>query len=410
ALASAPARGVRSIPDWLRHPASLAAAGFLAIRGLGLLALAWSPERAGRPLIEVLGIWDGGWYVRIAEEGYADHLDLSAPATDQSTSSLAFLPLYPMLLRFVSAVTGLDTRWAGALVSLTAGAVAAAGVAILATEWAGRRVGVLAGLLWATGPMAVVGTLVYTEALFTALAVWTFLALRRHWWLGAGVLGAAAGLTRPTGIAVGVAVVAYGAWTVVQPSVPDRSVEPDGTERVRPAAMPRRTTALVLIAGVLALAGTPAFWLWVGLRSGRWDGWFAVQNAFWGSRFDGGASMLDLSRKVVLGESVPGVELMSLAVVGCLLGAVLLLALAARDRVWWPLLIYAAMSLVMVIGSAGYFSSKLRFLVPIFVLVFPLARWLGNRSRPAQIIVVLAAVAATTVSGAWLLLSWPYAI
>ncbi len=90
---------------------------------------------------------------------------------------------------------------------------------------------------------------------------------------------------------------------------------------------------------------------------------------------------------------------MSLAVVGCLLVAVVLLALAVRDRVWWPLLIYAEMSLVMVIGSAGYFSSKLRFLVPIFVLVFPLARWLGNRSRPAQIIVVLAAVAATTVSG-----------
>ncbi len=438
-------------PNWVRHPAALAAAGFLAIRGVGLLVLLWSPERAGRPLIEVLGIWDGGWYVRIAEEGYADQLDLSAPSTDQSTGSLAFFPVYPLLLRLVSALTGLDPRWAGVLVSLTAGAVAAAGVAILATDWAGRRVGALAGLLWATGPMAAVGTLVYTETLFTALAVWTFLALRRHSWLAAGVLGAAAGLTRPTGIAVGVAVAAYVAWTVLQPiilrrsrvpqggpahgahgatSVQDTSVEPNhaedfgseeadtaeadtaeaGTEEPRPAEMSRPTTALALSAGALALAGTPAFWLWVGLRSGRWDGWFAVQDAFWGSRFDGGASMLDLSRNVVLGQSLPGVELMSLAVVGCLLVAVVLLAMAVRARVWWPLLIYAAMSLVMVIGSAGYFSSKLRFLVPIFVLVFPLARWLGNRSRPMQIIAVLTAVAATTASGTWLLLTWPYVI
>jgi hypothetical protein len=427
-LAIAHRRGGRSLPDWVRHPAALAVAGFLLIRAIGLLVLAISPDRAGRPLIEVLGIWDGGWYVRIAEQGYADSLDLSAPATDQSTGSLAFFPVYPLLMRLISASTGLDPRVAAVLISVAAGAVAAAGIAILATDWAGHRVGVLTGLLWACAPMAVVSTLVYSEALFTALVVWTFVALRRHSWLLAGVLGAAAGLTRPTGVAVGVAVAAYVGWTVLQPllvrrsrvpqvvgahratSVQDMGVDPDIAERARPAAISGGTTALAFTAGVLALAGTPAFWLWVGLRSGRWDGWFATQDAFWGSRFDGGASMLDLSGKVVRGESVPGVELMSLAVVGCMLVAVLLLTLAVRGRVWWPLLVYAAMSLVMVIGSAGYFSSKLRFLVPIFVLVFPLARWLGSRSRPTQIIVVLAAIAATTVSGTWLLLSWPYAI
>jgi len=387
------------IRAWLRHPAAVAASAFLLIRAIGLLVLSLWPARAGRPLIDVLGTWDGGWYVRIAVSGYADHLDLSTPEKDQTTGSLAFFPAYPMLIRFVSGLTGVDPRWAGVLISLIAGATAAAGIAVLAADWAGPRVGLLAGLLWSCAPMAVVGSLVYTEALFTALAVWAFIALRRDRWLVAGVLGAAAGLTRPTGVAVGTAIAAYAVWTWWQ-------------HRARRAQSPSRSgaSALPLIAGVIALAGTPAFWVWAGIRADRWDAWFAVQDAFWGSHFDGGASILRVARTVVLGESIPGSELLDATVVLCLLAAVALLVLAARVRVWWPLLVYAAISLTMVIGSNGYASSKLRFLVPIFVLAFPLARWLAKRSWPTQSAVVLVALAATTVTGTWILLVWPYAI
>jgi len=371
----------------------LAVAGFLLIRAIGLLTLALSPERAGRPLIGVLGVWDGGWYVRIADEGYADHLDLSDPAADQSTGSLAFFPLFPMLIRVVSALTGLESRSAGVVVSLVAGSIAAAGIAILARDWAGDRAGVLAALLWACAPMAVVGTLVYTEALFTALVVWTFIALHRESWLLAGTLGAAAGLTRPTGVALAAAVAAYAGWTWW------RGTRGSRADRARP-----------LIAGAMVLAATPLFWVWVGVRAERWDGWFAVQEAFWGSRLDGGGSVFTMAGNLVGGAIAPGIEMLTLATLACLLVAIGLLALAVRDRVWWPLLVYTAISLAMVIGSAGYFSSKLRFLVPMFVLAFPVARWLAGRSRAVQAIAVLAAVVATTLSGTWLLLIWPYAI
>ena len=372
-------------------------AGFVLIRAIGLLALTWSPARNGRPLVDVLAVWDGGWYVRIAEDGYADHLDLSAPVTDQITGSLAFFPGYPMLIRLVSDLTGLDSQWAGVAISLVAGAVAAAGIAVLASDWAGYRVGVLAALLWAAAPMGVVGSMVYTEALFTALVVWTFVALRRHSWAVVGALGLAAGLARPTGIALGTAVAAYVAWIWWG----------GRTSRESDA---ERSGVLPLVAAGLALAGTPAFWLWVAIRADRWDGWFAVQNAFWGSRFDGGASIASLAGGVLLGETPPGLEMMSLATVLCLLAAVGLLVLASRARVWWPLLVYTAISLVMVIGSAGYFSSKLRFLVPMFVLAFPLARWLAGQSRLMRLVAVAAAVVATTVTGTLLLLSWPFAI
>ena len=286
------------------------------------------------------------------------------------------------------------------MISLVAGALAAAGIAILARDWAGPRVGVLAALLWAAAPMGVVASMVYTEALFTALVVWTFVALRRNSWVLVAVLGLAGGLTRPTGIALGTAVAAYVVWICWRAR---------GWETREPGSDSSGVVVPVVAAG-LALAGTPLFWLWIAYRAGRWDGWFAVQDAFWGSRFDGGASLVSLFGSLLRGQPPLGVSAMAVTTLLCLLAAVGLLVLAVRARVWWPMLVYTAISLTMVIGSAGYFSSKLRFLVPMFVLALPVARWLAGGSRLIQVIALVAAVAATTVSGTWLLLSWPYAI
>lgn len=390
----------RGIQAWIVYPAALAVAGFLLVRAIGVLALTWAPARAGRPPIEVLASWDGGWYLRIAANGYADRLDLSTPMTDQITGSLAFFPIYPLLIRFVSGLTGANSAWAGVVISLVAGAVAAAGIAVLASDWAGPRVGVLAALLWAAAPMGVVASMVYTEALFTAVVVWTFVALRRNSWVLVAVLGLAAGLTRPTGIALGTAVAVY----VIGICWRARGRETREPESDSPGVV------VPVVAAGLALAGTPLFWLWVAYRAGRWDAWFAVQDAFWGSRFDGGASLMRLVGSLLRGQPPPDVSAMAVTTLMCLLAAASLLVLAVRARVWWPMLVYTAISLAMVIGSAGYFSSKLRFLVPMFVLAFPVAHWLAGRSRLIQVIAVVAAVAATTVSGTWLLLSWPYAI
>ena len=61
--------------------------------------------RVGQVLLGPLSNWDGAWYLRIAEEGYA---------TRQST---AFFPLYPLLIRWVSELTGVSLRLAGLAIS-----------------------------------------------------------------------------------------------------------------------------------------------------------------------------------------------------------------------------------------------------------------------------------------------------
>ena len=69
-----------------------------------------------------------------------------------------------------------------------------------------RRAGLLLVALFAAAPMGVVLSMAYTEALFCALAVWALVGVLRGQWLLAGLCSAAAGLVRPTGSALALAV------------------------------------------------------------------------------------------------------------------------------------------------------------------------------------------------------------
>ena len=90
--------------------------------------------------------------------------------------------------------------------------------------------------------------------------------------------------------------------------------------------------------------------------------------------------------------------------------AVVLLAEAAARRVWWPLLVYAAVLLTIAIGTDGFPNAKPRFLVPIFPLLIPLAQALAAARRRVQIVVGILVIAASAWFGAFLLVVWPYSI
>jgi hypothetical protein len=133
--------------------------------------------------------WDSGWYVAIAEHGY------------ESRQSTAYFPLYPLLVRGVSVVTG-STVVSGVLISLLAAGVAAVVIAELARPLLGARGARDSVLLVALYPAAFVFTSVYTDGLFLALSAGAFLAAsRQRPWL-AGVLGGLAVSTRLLGLAL----------------------------------------------------------------------------------------------------------------------------------------------------------------------------------------------------------------
>ncbi|CAN5155702.1 glycosyltransferase family 39 protein [soil metagenome] len=366
---------------------ALALAVHVAARAVGLAVLALMARTAGLDPVPRLAIWDGGWYLRIAEGGYADRLD---PAVE-ATGSLAFYPLYPLLIRAVSTVTGLDGPTAGVLLSELAAAVAAAGLYLLATRLWDRRTGVALVALWSAQPLSIVLSMVYTEALFTALAVWALVALHRRQWLTTGLLAMFAGLTRSSGLGVAAAVATYACWLWWR-----------GQER----------TGRQILATALATAGPPLWWLWVGLRVDRLDGWFAVQDQIWGSRWDWGGSVMSLGAGMFTQQVRYGGEAVFVIAVtfALLIAAVLLLLEAVAQRVWWPLLVYAAVLLALTLGSAGYINSKPRFLVPIFPLLIPLALAAARAPQRVQLVGGALVLLGSAWFGAYLLVVWPFAI
>jgi len=150
--------------------------------------------RPDNTLLDVFGSrWDSGFYLSIADEGY-QYENVPLP-------SVAFFPLYPMLIRAGVAVTG-DALAAGILVSN----LALLGAVILLYRLAGEEWGQETGdrSVWylLIFPAAFFGSAIYTEALFLLLSIAAlYLARKGHWW-AAGLVGILAAMTRLVGVIV----------------------------------------------------------------------------------------------------------------------------------------------------------------------------------------------------------------
>jgi hypothetical protein len=369
-----------------RDPWWAPGAVFLAIRLTGVLVLAGIGAANGRSLVPTLKSWDGEWYLRIAATGYsALSAGIDAHGHVAVDTTMAFFPGYPMLIGLVGTLTRLAPVGAGLLISAIAGVAAACGVArICALQNYPQWTGVSCAGLFAATPMSVTLSMVYTEALFTALAVWALVGIIQRDWLLAACCCGLAGLVRPSAaILVAVLLVAL-AVAVLR-----------GHDR--PAVL------LHALPGVSGLAGYYAF---VVSRTDDLTGWFALQKAGWGTAFDFGRDSAVFTWQVLTSDA----PLMETANVATMLGVIALAVIAVRHRLSWPLTAYGIGIVVMTIGSSGVTYSKMRLLVPAVTLLIPVAAGLARR-RPGTIVAVLAVAAlASGWFGAYALTDWRYAI
>ncbi len=157
----------------------------------------------------IFGAWfrfDGRWYDIIATRGYFW-------AGPNVQSPVAYFPAYPMLLRVLHELSGVSVRLLGSLVTIACGA--AVGVGFL--RWCRDRVDsstariALITLLVYPYAFYFMGA-VYADGLFALAVIAAFLLLERDHPIWAGLVGALATATRPTGLAVVVGLVAVVLW------------------------------------------------------------------------------------------------------------------------------------------------------------------------------------------------------
>ncbi|MEV0155896.1 hypothetical protein AB0H57_19430 [Micromonospora sp. NPDC050686] len=348
--------------------------GYAAVRAVGLVTLwIWGSARGSRLEGILAGRYDSDWYLGIAAHGY-DH-------AESLHSNMAFFPLYPWLVRLLDQSWALDPQQAALTVSWLGSLAAAWGLFAIGNHLADRRTGVLLAVVWGVVPHAVVESLAYTEAIFTAFAAWALYAVLTDRWLTAGLLCLLAGLTRPTASSL-IAVVGLAALVAL----------------VRRRAPWWRPLAAMLLAPL----GWVGFVVWVGDRTGGLDGWFRIQGEGWNSSFDGGAFTVSRTGEIL--DSPSRFQHYMVALV--LLAALTLFVLSIMDRQPWPLLLYSGLLLVTTIGAAGYYHSKGRFLLPAFALLLPVAGALARarRGRAYPVLVLLTAVSA--YFGGYLTLVW----
>jgi hypothetical protein len=204
---------------------------------------------------EIFAAWDSGWYFDIASRGYYFNPD--------GQSSVAFFPLFPMLMRGAAWPFGHTDRaiWAaGILISCMAFALALITLHRLTQKIFGdREVARRTVFYLAVFPFSLFFTRVYAESVFLLTSL---LAVSRaydgRWWR-AGLWGALAALARPNGILIGLPLVLMAMG-----------------DRPGARVFLRRAAALLLVP--LALAGYSAY---VYSISGDPLGWLSSQ-VHWG--------------------------------------------------------------------------------------------------------------------------------
>jgi Gpi18-like mannosyltransferase len=131
--------------------------------------------------------WDGPHFLELAARGY----------WSADPARIVLFPLYPLLIAMVSLVV--SPLFGAMVLALAFSLLAAGGLYLLVQLDSDRETSRLSVVAVNLFPTAFVFIAPYSESLFLALVVWSFLFARRGNWAGAGLAGALAGATRIQG-------------------------------------------------------------------------------------------------------------------------------------------------------------------------------------------------------------------
>ena len=268
-----PACGYRLQRGFAPRQALLCAAGAALVSRLMIYLLAYAMYR-------LLGIgasgfsesfaplwthWDTRHYIGIAQQGYT--------AVGDDRLRLVFFPLYPLLMRLCSVLTGGDVFAGGILVSLMCSALSAALMYDLSYMYGGREQAARAAAYFLLSPLSVFLCCAYTEALFICLTLMAICLHRRGRPYAAALCGMLSAFTRMPGVIIA------GLFII------------EGLSKIPRRAFTRRDAVRMLSQVLIVFSGLFAYWIVNAVVTGnpmmyltyQRENWYQAPGSFWGS-------------------------------------------------------------------------------------------------------------------------------
>ena len=183
------------LPSWLNLKVILtvliAKALVLVFAAQAFLTVGEKPLNANESFLGIWNRWDALQYLKIAQEGYVSKGD--------DRFLIVFFPLYPALVALLQLIVR-DYLLSAFIVSGFASLAAALALRSLVKLDRSERTAQLAVVFLFIFPTSYFLHIPYTESLFLALVIGSFVAARKRYWVWAGVLGGLACLTRINGL------------------------------------------------------------------------------------------------------------------------------------------------------------------------------------------------------------------
>jgi hypothetical protein len=343
-------------------------------------------SRAGDGYFEMADSWDSAFYATIHDHGYPSELPRDESGRVEG-SPWAFLPLYPLLVRVVTSLTGLGWTVAAPLVS-TAASIGFVLVCYrlfrLRADAVTSLMGVVVISVW---PAAPVLQYAYAESLAMLLVavLLHLLASGRYGWAVPVVV--LAGLSRPLAAPLAAACVLLAGLVV-------RAHRRDGLRLPRGQA---------LALGALVVVSVAAVALWPGIAAvvtGEPTAYFLTEAAW--------HSTSQLTTSVYLLSFLQAFGPLAGATAAVLLGLAAVVMLASRGvrALGAPAWAWSVAYLAYLFALVGWEPPLPRLLLLAFPLALPLAA--ASRARPYRtlLVVSLAALQALWVFLLWRWVTW----
>ncbi len=365
-----PVQAARRWPPWIVRPAVI----YLASRALAWATLAVTTIFTHVSLAGEIDRWDSRWFIRAARFGWPNQLPHHHGHVAPNT--IAFLPLFPLNIRWLSHLTGLSLLGAGVLITSVSGLTAMIAVWMLIRAYTDQGSADRGTLLLAMFPGSFVLSMIYSEGLVITFVAFGILALMRRRWLLAGVLGMLATATTPIALAFEISCL----WCAYR--------EVRGTRNWR-----------ALLAPVLTPIGFLAYQAWLWVHTGSPSAWRLTERGGWKSYpsivYAAHTVGIFLRNPIATNKTD---DLLYVGTVITVIGAVV----AIRSRLPMPMLLYGLVAAGMAFMSAPV-GLRPRFIFLAFPLIIAVGTWLRGR---AYVWVLASSMALLVSATAYEVSSW----